>query len=75
MYRDNDFNLKFSHTLDEIPESWYDKILEEYDLDELEAYINRDDELIGIDIESFVHMYRIDNYGLTDEEMDSGDDD
>jgi len=59
----------------EIPEDLYYKLLEEYDLDELEAYINRDDELYGVDIETFVNFDRIENYGLTDDEMDSGDDD
>ena len=72
---DDDFDLKSATNIMDIPDELYDKLLEEYDLDELETYLGRDDELYGMDIETFVHLDRIDNYGLNDDEMDSGDDD
>ena len=75
MYSDDDFDLTTTTNIMEIPEDLYYKLLEEYDLDELEAYLNRNDELYDMDIATFVHLDRIDNYGLNDDEMDSGDND
>jgi hypothetical protein len=72
---DNDFELISATNIMEIPDDLYYKLLEEYDPDELQAYLNRDDELLGMDIETFVHLYRVDIYGLTNDEMDSGDND
>jgi hypothetical protein len=72
---DNDFELISATNIMEIPDDLYNKLLEEYDPHELQAYLDRDDELYGMDIETFVHLYRVDSYGLTDDEMDSGDND
>jgi hypothetical protein len=75
MYNDDDFELTSATNIMDIPEDLYYKLLEEYDLNELQAYLKRDDELYGMDIETFVHLYRVDIYGLTNDEMDSGDND
>lgn len=74
MYFDNDdFDIKHITSIEQIPEQVYCKLMEEYDDEELEAYIARDWDLISMDIATFSELYRIDSYGLTDEEMDTGD--
>ena len=75
MYNDDDFDLKTATNIMEIPEDLYYKLLEEYDVDEIEAYINRDDDLFSMDITTFVNLKRIEDYGLSDDEMESGHDD
>ena len=61
-YDDDDFCLRYARTIEEIPDDIYDKLMNEYDPDEFDAYINRDDELLGMDIDTFVNLYRIDVY-------------
>lgn len=72
---DDGFELKDTRTIEEIPDDEWDKLMREYDPDEIESYLKRDNELRSMDIETFVHFDRIENYGLTDDEMDSGDQD
>ena len=75
MYNDDDFDLESATSIEEIPDDLYYALLAEYDLDELQAYLTRDDEFYSMDVGTFIHFYRVDSYGLTDEETDSGDQD
>lgn len=77
MYRDDDigFDIKYVTSFEQIPEQVYCKLLEDYSDDEIEAYLARDWDLLNMGLADFVECYRSDNYGLTNEEMDSGDQD
>ena len=74
-YDDSDFDLHDARTIEDIPDEIYYRLLDTYDMRELESYLKRDSDLASMEISEFVHLYRIDTYGLTTDEMDSGDED
>jgi len=69
---DNENEINYSDLTDE----QYGELEREYGGDVVDAFIEQlhDDECTT-DIDEFDHWFRIENYGLTDDQMDSGDDD
>lgn len=58
---------------DDLTEDQIERLRDEYEF--FDEYMERDDELHDMTLEEFDEYMRIEKYGATDEELDSGDGD